>query len=59
MPGSIRSICRSSTPTLDDWREVFETNVVGLVAMTKAAIPVLRANTPAVVCNVSSSSILA
>jgi NAD(P)-dependent dehydrogenase (short-subunit alcohol dehydrogenase family) len=44
---------------LDDWREVFETNVVGLVAMTKAAIPVLRANAPAVVCNISSSSILA
>jgi NAD(P)-dependent dehydrogenase (short-subunit alcohol dehydrogenase family) len=44
---------------LDDWREVFETNVVGLVGMTKLAIPVLRSNAPAVVCNVSSSSILA
>jgi NAD(P)-dependent dehydrogenase (short-subunit alcohol dehydrogenase family) len=44
---------------LDDWRNVFETNVVGLVATTIAAIPVLRANRPAVVCNISSSSILA
>ncbi len=44
---------------LDDWRNVLETNVVGLVAVTMAAIPLLRANRPAVVCNVSSSSIVA
>ena len=44
---------------LDDWRRVFETNVVGLVGVTMAAIPTLRAHRPAVVCNVSSSSILA
>ncbi len=44
---------------LEDWRALFETNVLGLVAMTIAAIPVLRANRPSVVCNVSSSSILA
>jgi NAD(P)-dependent dehydrogenase (short-subunit alcohol dehydrogenase family) len=45
--------------SLDDWRSLFETNVLGLVGMTMAAIPVLRANRPAVVCNISSSSILA
>jgi NAD(P)-dependent dehydrogenase (short-subunit alcohol dehydrogenase family) len=44
---------------LDDWRAVFETNVLGLVAVSMAAIPRLRANRPAVICNVSSSSILA
>jgi len=44
---------------LDDWRALFETNVLGVVAMTKAAIPVLRANRPSVVCNITSSSILA
>jgi NAD(P)-dependent dehydrogenase (short-subunit alcohol dehydrogenase family) len=44
---------------LDDWRNVFETNVIGLVATTIAAIPVLRKNRPAVVCNISSSSIFA
>jgi NAD(P)-dependent dehydrogenase (short-subunit alcohol dehydrogenase family) len=44
---------------LDDWRRVFETNVLGVVGVTMAAIPVLRANRPAVVCNVTSSSILA
>jgi NAD(P)-dependent dehydrogenase (short-subunit alcohol dehydrogenase family) len=44
---------------LDDWRTLFETNVLGVVAVTKAAIPLLRANRPAVVCNVTSSSILA
>jgi NAD(P)-dependent dehydrogenase (short-subunit alcohol dehydrogenase family) len=44
---------------LDDWRHLFETNVLGLVGVTMAAIPVLRANRPSVVCNISSSSILA
>ena len=44
---------------LDDWRALFETNVLGVVAVTKAAIPTLRANRPAVICNVTSSSILA
>jgi NAD(P)-dependent dehydrogenase (short-subunit alcohol dehydrogenase family) len=44
---------------LDDWRALFETNVLGLVGTTIAAIPVLRANRPSVVCNISSSSILA
>jgi NAD(P)-dependent dehydrogenase (short-subunit alcohol dehydrogenase family) len=44
---------------LDDWRALFETNVLGLVSTTIAAIPVLRANRPAVVCNVGSSSIFA
>lgn len=44
---------------LDDWRSLFETNVLGLVRMTISAIPLLRENRPAVVCNISSSSILA
>jgi NAD(P)-dependent dehydrogenase (short-subunit alcohol dehydrogenase family) len=44
---------------IGDWRRMFETNVFGVVALTSAAIPVLRANRPAVVCTVTSSSILA
>jgi NAD(P)-dependent dehydrogenase (short-subunit alcohol dehydrogenase family) len=44
---------------IDDWRRMFETNVFGVVALTSAAIPVLRANQPSVVCTVTSSSILA
>jgi NAD(P)-dependent dehydrogenase (short-subunit alcohol dehydrogenase family) len=44
---------------LDAWRDLFETNVLGVVAITKAAIPLLRANRPAALCNVTSSSILA
>jgi len=44
---------------LDDWRALFETNVLGVVGTTMAAIPTLRSNRPAVVCNVTSSSILA
>jgi uncharacterized protein (TIGR00369 family) len=44
---------------LDAWRAMFETNVMGVVNTTQAAIPVLRANAPAVIANVTSSSILA
>jgi len=44
---------------LDDWRRIFETNVLAVVGMTKAAIPALRANQPSVVCSITSSSILA
>ncbi len=45
--------------SLKDWRALFETNVLGLVGTTMAALPTLRANEPAVVCNITSSSILA
>jgi NAD(P)-dependent dehydrogenase (short-subunit alcohol dehydrogenase family) len=41
------------------WRKLFETNVFGLVEVTKQAIPVLRASGGGVICNVTSSSILA
>ncbi len=44
---------------IGDWRRMFETNVFGVVALTAAAIPTLRANQPSVVCSVTSSSILA
>jgi NAD(P)-dependent dehydrogenase (short-subunit alcohol dehydrogenase family) len=44
---------------IDDWRRMFETNVFGTVALTSAAIPVLRDNRPAVVCTITSSSIIA
>jgi NAD(P)-dependent dehydrogenase (short-subunit alcohol dehydrogenase family) len=44
---------------LDDWRSLLETNVLGVVGLTTAAIPILRTNRPAVICNISSSSILA
>jgi NAD(P)-dependent dehydrogenase (short-subunit alcohol dehydrogenase family) len=44
---------------LELWRRLFETNVFGLVSVTRAAIPKLRANGGGVICNVTSSSILA
>jgi NAD(P)-dependent dehydrogenase (short-subunit alcohol dehydrogenase family) len=44
---------------IDDWRRMFETNVFGTVALTAAAIPVLRRNRPSVVCTITSSSIVA
>ena len=44
---------------IGDWRRMFETNVFGTVALTSAAIPILRDNRPSVVCNVTSSSIIA
>src|SRR4029077_2174406 len=41
------------------WREVFETNVFGLIAVTAAALPLLRAGGGGVICNVPSSSLFA
>ncbi|MCH2171764.1 SDR family NAD(P)-dependent oxidoreductase [Myxococcota bacterium] len=45
--------------SMDDWRSVFETNVFGLVEVTRRAIPVMREAGGGVICNVTSSSILA
>jgi len=42
-----------------DWRDVFETNVFGLVELTRRAVPVMRAGGDGVICNITSSSILA
>jgi NAD(P)-dependent dehydrogenase (short-subunit alcohol dehydrogenase family) len=44
--------------TLDQWREMFETNVFGLIEVTRRAIPALREAGGGVICNVTSSSIL-
>ncbi len=42
----------------DLWRRVFETNLFGLVEVTRRAIPALRASGGGVICNVTSSSLL-
>lgn len=47
-----------ATP-MELWRRMYETNVFGLIEVTRRAIPVLRASGGGVVCNVTSSSILA
>ena len=41
------------------WRAIFETNVFGLVEVTKHAIPIMRESGGGVICNVTSSSMLA
>lgn len=41
------------------WREMYETNVFGLIEVSRRAIPSLRAAGGGVLCNVTSSSILA
>jgi NAD(P)-dependent dehydrogenase (short-subunit alcohol dehydrogenase family) len=41
------------------WRKLFETNVFGLVEVTKHAVPLMRARGGGVICNVTSSSVLA
>ena len=43
---------------VDEWRAVFETNLFGLVELTKRAIPEMRRGEDGVICNVTSSSIL-
>jgi NAD(P)-dependent dehydrogenase (short-subunit alcohol dehydrogenase family) len=44
---------------LELWRTMFETNVFGLIGVTRRAIPALRVSGGGVLCNVTSSSILA
>lgn len=43
----------------DAWRTMFETNVFGLVDVTARAIPLMRVGGGGVICNITSSSILA
>jgi NAD(P)-dependent dehydrogenase (short-subunit alcohol dehydrogenase family) len=40
------------------WRRIFETNVFGLVEVTRRAIPRLRESGGGVICNVTSASLL-
>jgi NAD(P)-dependent dehydrogenase (short-subunit alcohol dehydrogenase family) len=41
----------------DEWRRVFDTNVFGLVTVTRLSLPGLRAGAPSVVCNVTSAGL--
>ena len=43
---------------ISQWREVFETNLFGLVEVTRRAIPLMRESGGGVICNVTSSSLL-
>ena len=44
---------------LELWRDMFETNLFGLVEVTRRAIPLVRAAGGGVICNIGSSSVLA
>jgi NAD(P)-dependent dehydrogenase (short-subunit alcohol dehydrogenase family) len=44
---------------LELWRAMFETNVFGLIEVTRRAIPALRASGGGVACNITSSSLFA
>ena len=59
-PGrSLEEIAKSGRPSvasLDEVREVFETNVFGVIAVTQAMLPLLREAPAARIVNVSSSS---
>jgi NAD(P)-dependent dehydrogenase (short-subunit alcohol dehydrogenase family) len=43
---------------MSQWREVFETNVFGLVEVTRRAVPLLRQAGGGVICNITSSSLV-
>jgi NAD(P)-dependent dehydrogenase (short-subunit alcohol dehydrogenase family) len=43
---------------LAQWRELFETNLFGLVETTRRAIPALRASGGGVICNLTSAALL-
>jgi NAD(P)-dependent dehydrogenase (short-subunit alcohol dehydrogenase family) len=44
---------------MEHWRDVFETNVFGLVEVTRRAIPLMRDAGGGVICNITSSSLFA
>jgi NAD(P)-dependent dehydrogenase (short-subunit alcohol dehydrogenase family) len=56
--GIERSYLPVEAAPMDEWRDVFETNVFGLVEVTRRAVPLLRANGGGVICNVTSSSLV-
>jgi NAD(P)-dependent dehydrogenase (short-subunit alcohol dehydrogenase family) len=69
MPGDLRVLVNNAaverphfpvehTP-LEDWRAMFETNVFGLIEVTRRAIGPMRVQGKGVIVNVTSSSILA
>ncbi len=43
---------------LEDWRNVFETNLFGLVEVTRRAVPLMRTGGGGVICNVTSASLV-
>ncbi len=73
LPGDLRVLVNNAGveaphPAFEDtplelWRDMFETNVFGLIEVTRRAIPQLRASAAggggAVLCNVTSSSLFA
>src|SRR5437016_1710438 len=38
---------------IDAWRAIFDANLFGMVSLTRAAIPALRANAPSVVATIT------
>lgn len=42
---------------MEQWREMFETNVFGLVEVTRRAVPLMRSGGQGVICNITSSSL--
>jgi NAD(P)-dependent dehydrogenase (short-subunit alcohol dehydrogenase family) len=53
----LRYLPLEETP-MEEWRQVFETNVFGLVDLTRRAVPALRTAGGGVICNVTSGSML-
>ena len=42
---------------MEQWRRVFETNVFGLIEVTRRAVPLMRAAGGGVICNITSASL--
>jgi NAD(P)-dependent dehydrogenase (short-subunit alcohol dehydrogenase family) len=43
--------------SMDDWRDVFETNFFGVVEMIRRAVPLMRDGGGGVICNITSASL--
>jgi len=53
--GALGSDAVDAAP-LDDWRQMYETNVIGLVRVTQALLPALRASGHGLIVNVGSTA---
>jgi NAD(P)-dependent dehydrogenase (short-subunit alcohol dehydrogenase family) len=42
---------------MQEWRDVFETNVFGVIEVTRRAVPLMRAAGGGVICNITSASL--
>jgi NAD(P)-dependent dehydrogenase (short-subunit alcohol dehydrogenase family) len=55
--GTERAYLPVEAVPMTQWRDVFETNLFGLIEVTRRAVPIMRAGGGGVICNITSASL--